>query len=255
MVESTKSDNDPQKSSQATKLDGFWERLHRSLNGRTLKWLSDETGISTSMLSAYGQGKTPGSDKALAIAKALDVDLVWLLVGATGAPAPGQLLERHPPWSPHHHSRASNLEDVRQQAAIDADTVFVDYIDLQYGLGGTYLDDAVESRKRPFPLDWIRLFTHAPAEMLFWAEGFGDSMEPTIRSGEPVLIDRSQREPRMGDGIWACAYGEVGMIKRLRPLPNGTVEIHSDNQFVPSAFAADGELHVIGRVVAVVRKL
>ena len=80
-------------------------------------------------------------------------------------------------------------------------------------------------------------------------------MEPTIRSGELILIDRSQNTPRFGDGIWAVAFGEIGMVKRLRPLPNGPVEIHSDNPIVRPALASDGELHVIGRVVAVVRRL
>lgn len=137
----------------------------------------------------------------------------------------------------------------------DPDLVALDEIDLRYGLGGTYLDAHVSAEKRHFSRAWLRYFTHAAPEQLFWTQGDGDSMEPTIRSGEVILIDRSQISPRMGDGIWAIAFGEVGMIKRLRPMPDGTVEIHSDNPHVRPALAADGELHIIGRVVAVVRKL
>ena len=59
----------------------------------------------------------------------------------------------------------------------------------------------------------------------------------------------------MGDGIWAFAYGEIGMIKRLRPLPNGTIEMHSDNDRVRPGTASDDEIHLIGRVVAVVKRL
>ena len=80
-------------------------------------------------------------------------------------------------------------------------------------------------------------------------------MEPTIRSGELIVIDRSQDNLRFGDGIWAVAWGDIGMIKRLRPLPDGTVEIHSDNPQVRPGLASDGELHIIGRVIAVVRRL
>lgn len=136
----------------------------------------------------------------------------------------------------------------------DPDLVEIAEIDLRYGLGGTYVDGPVVESKRAFSRSLLRHFTHAAPEHLFWTLGDGDSMEPTIRSGELILIDRSQISPRMGDGIWAFAWGDVGMIKRLRPLPDGTVEIHSDNQLVRPALAADGELHVIGRVVAILRK-
>lgn len=137
----------------------------------------------------------------------------------------------------------------------DTDLVELEQVDLRYGMGGTYLDAPIEANKRAFSRALLRHLTPVAPEHLFWALGDGDSMEPTIRSGELILIDRSQQTPRMGDGIWAVAWGEIGMIKRLRPLPDGSVEIHSDNPLIPPARAVDGELHVIGRVVAVVRRL
>lgn len=137
----------------------------------------------------------------------------------------------------------------------DPDLVELDEIDLRYGLGGTFLEGHISAEKRQFSRSWLQQLTRASVDSLYWARGDGDSMEPTIRSGEPILIDRSQDSPRLGDGIWVFAYGDIGMIKRLRPLPDGTVEIHSDNALVRPALASDGELHIIGRVIAVVRKL
>lgn len=137
----------------------------------------------------------------------------------------------------------------------DPDMVELAEIDLRYGLGGTFLDAPVVETRRQFSRTWLRNFSHAAPEHLFWATGDGDSMEPTIRSGEMILIDRSDITPRAGDGIWAFAWGDVGMIKRLRPLPDGTVELHSDNNLVPPALASDGDIHMVGRVVAVVRRL
>ncbi|NVE96087.1 hypothetical protein HUO12_14370, partial [Altererythrobacter sp. JGD-16] len=55
--------------------------------------------------------------------------------------------------------------------------------------------------------------------------------------------------------IWAFSFGGVGMIKRLRPRPDGSVAILSDNPSVPEDRAVDDELHLIGRVVARVAKL
>lgn len=144
-----------------------------------------------------------------------------------------------------------------QVAGLDdgSDTVELDEVDLRYGLGGTFIGDHVSSEKRMFSRAWLRSVTATSPEHLFWAAGDGDSMEPTIRTGEIILIDRSQITPRSGDGIWAIAFGEIGMVKRLRPMPDGSLDILSDNQVVPAVKAVDGEVHVIGRVIAVVRRL
>jgi phage repressor protein C with HTH and peptisase S24 domain len=50
-------------------------------------------------------------------------------------------------------------------------------------------------------------------------------------------------------------FGEVGMVKRLRPRPDGSVVIVSDNKDVADDRATDGDLHVIGRVVAIVKRV
>lgn len=137
----------------------------------------------------------------------------------------------------------------------DQDVVEIDHVALHYGMGGSFLDGHREVAKRKFSRTWLREITTVAPEHLAWTKGDGDSMEPTIRDGEVVLIDRSKISPGRDDKIWAIAVGDVGMIKRLRALPNGVVEIHSDNPHVPIGTAVDGELHVIGRVIAVVRKL
>lgn len=139
--------------------------------------------------------------------------------------------------------------------AADGDTVELEQVDLRYGMGGTFADGPVEVERRPFSREWLRSITNTSPRHLFWAIGDGDSMEPTIRSGEVILIDRSQDTPRMDDGIWAVSHGEIGMIKRLRHRPDGVVELHSDNHLVRPQTAVDGELHVVGRVIAVVRRL
>ena len=140
--------------------------------------------------------------------------------------------------------------------ATDKRIIEVPMIDLAYGMGGTYLDgDDPDVRTEPFPLEFIRRYTPASADVIVFAEGAGDSMMPTIHSTDLLLIDRSEISLRLADQVWACSFGGVGMIKRLRPMPDGSVAIISDNPNVPDASAVDGELHLIGRVVAKVSKL
>lgn len=152
-------------------------------------------------------------------------------------------------------TRGSEWMDIGAADLRADDIVELDQIDLKYGMGGTFADGLVEVERRPFSRAWLRSITSAAPRNLFWAIGDGESMEPTIRSGEVVLIDRSQHTPRTDDTIWAFAEGEIVKIKRLRHLPAGRVELHSDNHVVPPRIVVAGDLHVIGRVIAVVRKL
>lgn len=121
-------------------------------------------------------------------------------------------------------------------------------VDLAYGMGGTFLEEHPEARMEEFPLSFLRYFTKANPGQLMIAEGVGDSMAPTIGPSDLVLIDRGQNNLNENDRIWACAIGEIGMIKRLR-VQGDTVTILSDNPNVPEYQAADGELHLIGRMV------
>lgn len=138
----------------------------------------------------------------------------------------------------------------------DDEIVEIEELDLAFGMGGgSYLDMPVKAKPRKFTRGWLRMFTPAPPVRIKIAQGIGDSMAPTIQNADIVIIDTSDRLVKMGDQIWAVAYGDTGLIKRLRPLPSGGVKIMSDNALIESETAYDGELHVIGKVVAVVRRM
>lgn len=141
-------------------------------------------------------------------------------------------------------------------SAADPDMVEVDQIDLRYGLGATYVDGPVESEKRVFSRSWLSQFTRAAPEQLFWALAEGGSMANTIMSGETVLIDRSQTIPRVSGGVWALTIGDLGMIKRLHVPGRGRIQWLSDSGLEPPIEPSeDDEQKIIGRVIAVVRRL
>src|SRR3546814_6951458 len=80
-------------------------------------------------------------------------------------------------------------------------------------------------------------------------------MTPTLLDGDIVLIDTAQKDIGQQDRIWALAYGDLGMIKRVRRLPGGTYRLMSDNPAISDIEAADGEMHVVGRVVYIGRRI
>ncbi len=128
--------------------------------------------------------------------------------------------------------------------------------DIAYGLGGTYIDEAsAETSVELFPRAFIRQFTKGPLNQLYFAAGFGDSMEPTIHTSDLILIDRSQEALRVSDQIWAVAVGEVCMVKRVRMASRQELLLVSDKPDVSDYPVAENELRLIGRVVGVVKRL
>jgi len=155
--------------------------------------------------------------------------------------------------------RAAALAERRQgfrgaEPDDQAGMVMVKEVDLVLGFGGSYLDVPIEERMIPFPEDWLQQFSRSPVENLVFMRGRGESMKPTLLDGDICLIDLSRRRLDEQDELWALAYGDIGMIKRLRKLADGTVRVMSDNSVVPEERATDGELFIIGRCCGVFRK-
>jgi phage repressor protein C with HTH and peptisase S24 domain len=130
------------------------------------------------------------------------------------------------------------------------DTVGIQHIDMAYGLGATFAVDHPEIEVLQFPKQWIETITHSPPAMLTWTRGKGDSMEPTIRDGDLVLLDRSQRALTERDAMWAFTIGEEAAIKRLR-RQGDRCEIFSDNPSVKPDEQNLRDMNIVGRVVFV----
>jgi phage repressor protein C with HTH and peptisase S24 domain len=85
----------------------------------------------------------------------------------------------------------------------------------------------------------------------------GDSMEPTIMNGAPMLVDTSKREVRNGFIYVFDIAGDL-MVKRIERLPDGTINLLSDNSSKYPSRNLDREsvaqMTVIGRVYAAVSK-
>lgn len=224
------------------------ERILKRLTalGMSQSRLAREVGISPQAIHKMVGGHTVQTAHIYLIAKALQTTPEYL-AGETDDPAPPKISEpcQHQPDVP----MAPDLS-----APEDDDLVKVHEIDLRFGMGATYLEVPVTATVRQFDRNWLRAYTTSRPEHLFFCEGIGNSMEPCIMSHDLLLIDTAQKDVRVSDQIWAVAYGACGSIKRLRPMADGSVKMMCDNPSVSDEVAYDGELQVIGRVVAIVRK-
>jgi len=217
--------------------------------------LARRVGISQAAINKLVSGRGQGSKHLHKIAEELGTTPGYLTGSSDQIEPPEgtKAFEIHAAFenAPRPQTRPSNSSGLMNDRIIE-----IPVLDLAYGMGGTYLDNIdPEMISEPFPLSFIRRYTKAKAEDLVIAEGLGDSMAPTIGSNDQMMIDRSIDQLRVADQIWAFSFGGVGMVKRLRPRPDGSIAILSDNPAVSEDVAHDDELHLIGRVVAIVRKV
>jgi len=105
-----------------------------------------------------------------------------------------------------------------------------------------------------FKKEWITAH-HLQSKDLVMIQAKGDSMEPSIHSGDELLIDKSPMD-RFVDGLYIIRIEKDLFVKRLRKRLTGAIDIISDNPAYPTETIDDSNadlLHVIGKVVWVGR--
>lgn len=85
----------------------------------------------------------------------------------------------------------------------------------------------------------------------------GDSMEPTLRPGDRVMINTADRRPSP-PGLFALWDGFGVVVKRIEPIMDDDeprLRILSDNQHHSAFTRAPDEVNLIGRVVWFARRI
>jgi len=105
-------------------------------------------------------------------------------------------------------------------------------------------EDAIGSFR--FSQRWLRDQGLQPSRLSAIAVR-GDSMEPTLRDGDEILVDATPRTWR--DGIHVVRLDGALVVKRLETSRPGRVVLLSDNTAYRPIDCAPDEVEVIGRVV------
>jgi transcriptional regulator with XRE-family HTH domain len=112
--------------------------------------------------------------------------------------------------------------------------------------GGVLAAEEAQVGAFRFAARWLREQGLEPA-MLSAIVVAGDSMEPTLRDGDEILIDRTPRPLR--DGIHVVRIDETLLVKRIDTGRPGTIALVSDNPAYRPIELPPGEVTVVGRVV------
>ena len=234
------------------KLAARLDQILRNL-GVSQAELARRVRVSQPTINNLVGGKSSNSVHLHKIARALDTTVEYTGESDDPRGRPADFKNRYPLVDELQSPRSTYRPE---PASTDPLTVSIHEIDIGYSMGGgLVLQDHAEAKPVPFPREWLRALIRGRFDQVFIARGEGDSMQPTLLDGDVIVVDTAQQTLMGQDRIWCLSYGDMGMIKRLRQLPDGNLMIISDNPAVQPYTACDGEAHIIGRVVWIGRKM
>ena len=136
-------------------------------------------------------------------------------------------------------------------------SVPVQRISLAASAGNGTLDaEEQTSEVLNFDIRWLReIGAEPPYVSIIRVDG--ESMAPTLRHGDEIIVDHSDDVAKMRDGVYVLRLDDVLMVKRIAMGPRkGGFSILSDNNLYPSWTDVDPTLvTIVGRAVWVGRPL
>jgi phage repressor protein C with HTH and peptisase S24 domain len=202
-------------------------------------------GVSESVVRKWRDGLSEPSRLYLErIVRHAGVSVEWLVTGEGAMQLEASQVSRHRVSEPPRAGYAA-LPPWKEGLPVASATPSV-----EEGAGG----DAFV-----FSEDWLRFELDARPQDLCLLRVAGDSMEPTLRAGDMILIDRRATRPDR-ESIYLLRMDGMLLARRLQALPGGLVKVSSDNPAVDAfqASLADigsGKLSIFGRVVWAGRRL
>jgi transcriptional regulator with XRE-family HTH domain len=186
------------------------------------------------------------------------------------APHLGYTPEQMLLWGKYPGTGGAHIEssDVLREEAAHEDSLGpapgqVPELDTRAGLGGGGVParevrkdgkhaDPLKAEGWQFPNSFVREQLHTSPGRLLVLDTNGDSMAPTIISGERVIVDTGHKTPTP-DGLYAIRDTfESIVVKRLQVLRATRptrVKVISDNPNHPSEETALSDLEIVGKVL------
>ncbi len=124
---------------------------------------------------------------------------------------------------------------------------FFPSLNLSAGGGGEHNDEDFEKLEIPHYFTQI-LGSSSKMENMQAIRVTGDSMEPTLNSGNIIFLDTSKCDPSR-DGIYAFSSENGLFVKRIQKRVDGKLDIISDNKEYPKQIVDKNDIKIIGKIV------
>lgn len=218
-------------------LSGFAKRLREALNGESVNSFARRCEIPEATMRNYFKSRIPDAEVALKIADEASVSLEWLISGR----GDDRHREQQKQQEPYQLTQTDDLPGFTLVPRLN--------VQASAGFGAlTLSEEPVDFLA--FQESWLRARNINPrfARVLTTR---GDSMEPTIRDGDVLLVDTSIDHVR-DNTIYIVVYGGLVLVKRVHGKFDGSLVLISDNAtYPPETIAAHDvpNLKVAGRVM------
>jgi phage repressor protein C with HTH and peptisase S24 domain len=191
--------------------------------------LARAIGVSDNAIYKWLSGRgQPSVANLVALADAAKVSLEWLATGRETSPAK----------RPTHH-RNGEPDGFAYMGRYDAKALGPTAETLRSKQIVDYL---------AFKKEWVQAQLNTDPRNLLLIEAVGDSMAPTLKNSDLLLVDLG--EPRFRhDGIYVLRSDDELVVKRLQRRPDGTLKIINDNPAYESSVVEDNSVYIIGRVI------
>lgn len=183
-----------------------------------------------------GRSENPNLEKLNRVARVIRVDRNWLLHGMGDLEGESPIIE-----DPTEAFVA--IPSVKVTASM--------------GGGNIAVDEIENGKPYHFQRSWILRDLKASPSDLRIMHVEGDSMMPTLHSGDVVLVDLARRSPTP-PGIFVLFDGMGLVAKRLEHVPNNDppkVRVISDNAFYSPYERTADEVNIVGRIRWFAREL
>lgn len=137
----------------------------------------------------------------------------------------------------------------------DSGSAMVDVHDVRASAGHGAIVEAEDVIDRiSFPLGYLERVTKTHPRFLKVIGVKGESMDPTIKDDDVVMLDTSKTSLDY-DGLFVLRFGDALHVKRVGRASDGDVMIISDNSAYPPSKMAREDIHVVGKVIWLGKKV
>ncbi|ETD89820.1 S24 family peptidase [Rhodobacter capsulatus] len=200
---------------------------------RSLRSVATQSGVSYEQLKALMQGKAQKTnfDDGVKVVSAFGVSVEQFLGGGISS---------------------DPAADVEPEPA----GTMIDVFDVAASAGhGAVVDGETVIERLSFPLDYLSRFTRTHPRHLKIIAVKGDSMEPTLKDDDVVMLDTTKTSLDY-DGLFVLRWGDALHVKRVGRAANGSVRIISDNKDIyPPIEMPRAEITVVGKVIWMGKKV
>jgi phage repressor protein C with HTH and peptisase S24 domain len=222
----------------------FTRRLHTILqHWPSADRLARAMGVSPSAFRKWLRGEAePSRERLIALADAAKVNIGWLAKGEGPPPAFAAMPAG---------GRPDASAGAQRPVVADSFTVLPKQPDAAAAGTGQPTPPRHDTEFIAFRNDWVRSVLHIDPHDLVMETAVGESMHPTIRDGDLLLVDTTDRNFNHF-GVYVLEIAGERLVKRVQRKLDGSLVLISDNvTYQPDHVAGEmlQDVTVIGRVV------